>query len=108
MCTARPHVYGGGAGICIYYLGELQCMASAAFIAVDGVEELVRSGLERAERRRRRRQGRVCPGGGVAHDRRQQSAIDRSVDLGAWKVPARACACLSLPLPLPLPLLKKI
>jgi hypothetical protein len=112
MCTARPDVYGGGAGICSIYLGELQCMA-AAFAAVDGVEELVRGGLERAERRRRHRQGGVGPGG-VAHDRRQQRSIDRSIS-GAGKflrvlrpIPPRVCVSLSLSLPLPLPLLTKI
>jgi len=81
------------------YLGELQGMV-AAFVAVDGVEELVRGGLERAERRRRRRQGGVGPGG-VAHDRRrQQRLIDRSIS-GAGKclrvlrpIPPRVCVSL--------------
>lgn len=59
------------------YLGELQCMG-VGLVAVDGVEELVRGGLERAERGRRRRQG-ICPGGVAHDDDADDSSDDRSI-----------------------------
>lgn len=55
MCAARHGVY----------LGELEYMATGV-VAVDGVDELVHGGLDGGAGRRRR-QGGVGPGGGVAH-----------------------------------------